>query len=58
MLLTVVAAMCDPALPTGLGAGLRAVADEPCGPYPLVLLVLGLITFAVHRLVDARCRKA
>ena len=48
----------DPAVPTGLDAGLQAMADEPYGPLLLVLLALGLIAFGVYCLFDARYRKA
>jgi hypothetical protein len=58
VLLIVAAARYDPAQPTGLDAGLRAVADEPYGPPLLVALAAGLLAFALHGLFDARYRKA
>ena len=58
VLLVVAAARYDPAQPTGLDSGLRAVADEPYGPVLLVVLALGLLAFALHCLFDARYRKA
>jgi len=58
VLLVVAAARYDPAQPTGLDAGLRAVADEPYGPPLLVALAVGLLAFALHCLFDARYRKA
>jgi hypothetical protein len=57
-LLVAAAATYDPARPTGLDAGLQAIADEPFGPVLLVALALGLIAFGVYCLFDARYRKA
>jgi hypothetical protein len=48
----------DPAQPTGLDAGLLAVADEWYGPVLLVVLALGLVAFGVYCFFDARYRKA
>ena len=58
VLLVVAAVRFDPAQPTGLDAGLQAVADEPYGPVVLVVLALGLVAFGVHCFFDARYRKA
>ena len=58
VLIVVAAARYDPAQPTGLDAGLRAVADEPYGPPLLLALAAGLLAFAVHCLFDARYRRA
>lgn len=58
VLLVVAATRYDPAQPSGLDAGLRAVAGEPFGPPLLVALALGLLAFALHCLFDARYRKA
>ncbi len=58
VLLVLVGVTYDPAVPTGLDAGLQRMADEPYGPLLLVLLALGLIAFGVYCLFDARYRKA
>lgn len=58
VLLVVAAARYDPAAPTGLDAGLQAMADEPYGPFLLVLLALGLLAFGAYCFFDARYRKA
>jgi hypothetical protein len=58
VLLVVAGTTYDPAVPTGLDAGLQRVADEPYGPPLLALLALGLAAFAVYCLFDARYRKA
>jgi Domain of Unknown Function (DUF1206) len=58
VLFVVAATTYDPDVPTGLDAGLQALADEPYGPFLLVLLALGLIAFGVYCFFDARYRKA
>ncbi|HVH22605.1 MAG TPA: DUF1206 domain-containing protein [Pseudonocardia sp.] len=58
VLLVVAGLTYDPAVPTGLDAGLQRVSDEPYGPLLLVLLALGLVAFGVYCLFDARYRKA
>jgi hypothetical protein len=58
VLLVVAAVRFDPAQPTGLDAGLQAVADQPYGPVVLAVLALGLVAFGVHCFFDARYRKA
>ncbi|MDN5858924.1 MAG: DUF1206 domain-containing protein [Pseudonocardia sp.] len=58
VLLGVAGVRYDPTQPTGLDAGLRAVADEPFGPPLLVTLAFGLLAFALYCLFDARYRKA
>jgi hypothetical protein len=58
VLLVIAASRYDPAAPTGLDAGLQAVADEPYGPFLLVLLALGLLAFGGYCFFDARYRKA
>ena len=56
--LVVAAVRFDAAQPTGLDAGLQAVADQPYGPVVLVVLALGLVAFGVHCFFVARYRKA
>jgi hypothetical protein len=58
VLLVVAGLTYDASVPTGLDAGLQQVADEPYGPFLLVLLALGLVAFGVYCLFDARYRKA
>jgi hypothetical protein len=58
VLLVVAATTYDPDVPTGLDAGLQELADEPYGPFLLVLLAIGLIAFGVYCFFDARYRKA
>jgi hypothetical protein len=58
VLLVLAAVTYDPDVPTGLDAGLQAVADEPYGPSLLVLLALGLVAFGAYCFCDARYRKA
>jgi hypothetical protein len=58
VLLVVAGTTYDPAVPTGLDAGLQRVADEGYGPVLLALLAVGLAAFAVYCLFDARYRKA
>lgn len=57
-LLVVAAVRYDPAQPTTLDAGLQAVADEPYGPFLLVVLALGLLAFGLYCAYDARYRRA
>jgi hypothetical protein len=56
-LLVVVAVRFDPAAPVGLDAGIRALADEPYGPWLLLPLAAGLAVFAVFCVFEARYRK-
>jgi hypothetical protein len=57
VLLVVAALRYDPAQPTGLDAGLQAVAGEPYGPILLVALALGLVAFGSYCFFDAHYRK-
>ena len=56
-LLVVAAVRFDPAAPVGLDAGIRALADEPYGPWLLLPLAAGLAVFAVFCVFDAWYRK-
>jgi hypothetical protein len=47
----------EPGKARGLDASLRAVADQPYGPYLLAALALGLSCYGIYVLVEVRYRK-
>jgi Domain of Unknown Function (DUF1206) len=47
----------NPRRARGLDASLRAVAEQPYGPYLLAGVALGLICYGVYVLVEVRYRK-
>jgi hypothetical protein len=47
----------DPSEAKGLGAALRALRDQPYGPWLLGLVGLGLVAFAFYSFVAARYRR-
>ncbi|MGH7504264.1 MAG: DUF1206 domain-containing protein, partial [Longimicrobiales bacterium] len=46
----------NPAEARGLGGALRALQDQPFGPYLLVAVAAGLVAYGFHQLVKARYR--
>jgi hypothetical protein len=54
VLIVIAAVRFDPAQANGLDAALKALAGQPYGPYLLAVLALGLFTYGVFGLVDAR----
>jgi hypothetical protein len=54
VLIVIAAVRFDPAQANGLDAALKALAGQPYGPYLLVVLALGLFTYGLFGLVDAR----
>jgi hypothetical protein len=46
----------DPSEAVGLGGSLRALRDQPYGPYLLGLMGLGLVAYAFYSFVAARYR--
>jgi uncharacterized protein YjiS (DUF1127 family) len=55
--LVVAAARYQPQQAKGIDSSLRALASTPLGPWLLVLVALGLITFGVYSLCEARWRR-
>ena len=47
----------DPSEAVGLGGSLRALRDQPYGPYLLGLVGLGLVAYAFYSFVAARYRQ-
>lgn len=54
VLIVIAAVRFDPAQANGLDAALKTLAGQPYGPYVLVVLALGLLSYGVFGLVDAR----
>jgi hypothetical protein len=54
--LVVAAADANPGQAKGIDSGLRALAHTPLGPWLLVVVALGLITFGVYSWCEARWR--
>ncbi len=55
--LVVAAARYEPQQAKGVDSTLRALATTPLGPWLLVIVALGLITFGVYSLCEARWRR-
>jgi len=55
--LVVAAVTFDPAKAQGLDGALRKLATTPLGPWLLVAVALGLVTFGVYSWCEARWRK-
>jgi hypothetical protein len=55
--LIVAAATVDPKQAQGLDGGLRKLATTPLGPWLLIAVALGLVTFGIYSCCEARWRK-
>ena len=54
--LVVAAVTFDPAQAQGLDGGLRKLATTPLGPWLLIAVALGLVTFGIYSCCEARWR--
>jgi hypothetical protein len=54
LLVVIAAARAQPEQSTGLDGGLKALKEQPYGPYLLAAVALGLIAYGLFLMVKAR----